>query len=50
MKLLIAVESVASAELLARSYLSTMKKQGCGVMEIIKSVFTGKRIMPALRC
>ena len=33
-----------------RSYLSTMKKQGRGVMEIIKSVFTGKSIMPALRC
>ena len=33
-----------------RSYLSTMKKQGRGVMEIIKSVFTGKGIMPALRC
>jgi len=33
-----------------RSYVSTMKKQGRGVMETIKSVFEGKAIMPALRC
>ena len=33
-----------------RGYLSTMKKQGRGVMETIKSLFAGKVIMPALRC
>ena len=33
-----------------RSYISTMKKQGHGVMETIKSVFAGKVLMPALRC
>jgi transposase len=33
-----------------RSYVWTMKKQGRGVMETIKSVFEGKAIMPALRC
>lgn len=33
-----------------RSYVSTMKKQGRGVMEVIKSVFAGATIMPALRC
>jgi transposase len=33
-----------------RSYVSTMKKQGRGVMETIRSIFTGKVIMPALRC
>ncbi len=33
-----------------RSYVATMKKQGRGVMETIKSVFAGQTIMPALRC
>ena len=33
-----------------RGYLSTMKKQGRGVMETIRSLFAGKVIMPALRC
>jgi transposase len=33
-----------------RSYVSTMKKQGHSVMETIKGLFTGKLIMPALRC
>jgi transposase len=33
-----------------RSYVSTMKKQGHGIMEVIKSVFAGETIMPALRC
>jgi transposase len=33
-----------------RSYLSTMKKQGRGVMEAIRSLFAGKVLMPALRC
>lgn len=33
-----------------RSYVSTMKKQGRGVMETIRSVFAGEVIMPALRC
>ena len=33
-----------------RSYVSTMKKQGHGVMETIRSVFAGKVFMPALRC
>ena len=33
-----------------RSYVSTMKKQGRGVMETIRSVLAGKVIMPALRC
>jgi transposase len=33
-----------------RSYVSTMKKQGRGVMETIRSVYAGKIIMPALRC
>jgi transposase len=33
-----------------RSYVSTMKKQGHGVMETIKSLFAGKALMPALRC
>ena len=33
-----------------RSYVATMKKQGLGVMETIKSVFAGTTIMPALRC
>ena len=33
-----------------RSYVSTMKKQGRGVMETIRSVFAGKILMPALRC
>ncbi len=33
-----------------RSYISTMKKQGHGVMETIKSLFAGKALMPALRC
>lgn len=33
-----------------RSYVSTMKKQGRGVMEAISSLFAGKVLMPALRC
>lgn len=33
-----------------RSYISTMKKQGEGVMETIKSVFARSSLMPALRC
>ena len=33
-----------------RSYLSTMKKQGHGTMEVIKSVFAGTKMMPTLRC
>jgi transposase len=33
-----------------RSYVSTMKKQGHGIMEAIKSMYTGETIMPALRC
>lgn len=33
-----------------RSYVSTMKKQGQGIMEAIKSVFARETIMPALRC
>ena len=33
-----------------RSYVSTMKKQGHGIMEAIKSVYTGETIMPTLRC
>ena len=33
-----------------RSYVSTMKKQGRGTMEAIRSVFAGTIIMPALRC
>jgi transposase len=33
-----------------RSYVSTMKKQGHGVMEMIRSLFAGKVLMPALRC
>jgi transposase len=33
-----------------RSYISTMKKQGQGIMEAIKSVFCGETIMPTLRC
>jgi transposase len=33
-----------------RNYFSTMRKQGRGVMETIRSVFAGKRIIPALRC
>jgi transposase len=33
-----------------RSYVSTMKKQGHGVMETIRSVFAGPLMMPALRC
>jgi transposase len=33
-----------------RSYISTMKKQGHGIMEAIKSVFAGEAIMPMLRC
>jgi hypothetical protein len=33
-----------------RSYVSTMKKQGRGVMETIRSLFAGKVITPALRC
>jgi len=31
-----------------RSYVSTMKKQGRGVMETIKSVFAGQTIMPLI--
>ena len=33
-----------------RSYVSTMKKQGHGIMEAIKSVFAGETIIPTLRC
>ena len=33
-----------------RSYVGTMKKQGHGIMESIKSVFAGATIMPILRC
>ena len=33
-----------------RSYVSTMKKQGHGIMEAIKSVFAGETIMPTLGC
>lgn len=33
-----------------RSYISTMKKQGRGVMETISSLFAGKVLMPTLRC
>ena len=33
-----------------RSYVSTMKKQGHGVMETIRSLFAGEALMPALRC
>jgi transposase len=33
-----------------RSYVATMKKQGRGVMEAIRSLTAGKIIMPELRC
>ena len=33
-----------------RSYVSTMKKQGHGIMEAVKSVFARDTIMPTLRC
>jgi transposase len=33
-----------------RSYVSTMKKQGRGVMETIRSLCAGRVLMPALRC
>jgi len=33
-----------------RSYVSTMRKQGRGVMETIRSLFIGAPIMPVLRC
>jgi hypothetical protein len=33
-----------------RSYVSTMKKQGRGVMEAISSLFAGNVLMPPLRC
>ena len=33
-----------------RGYLSTMKKQGRGVMETIRSLCADKVLMPALRC
>lgn len=33
-----------------RSYVSTMKKEGHGIMEAIKSVYAGETILPALRC
>jgi transposase len=33
-----------------RSYVSTMKKQGQGVMETIRSVYAGTTILPVLRC
>lgn len=33
-----------------RSYVSTMKKQGRGVMETIRSVYAGTILMPALGC
>ena len=32
-----------------RSYVSTLKKQGQGVMKTIRSVYAGKILMPALR-
>jgi hypothetical protein len=33
-----------------RSYVSTMRKQGCSVMDVIRSLTAGKVLMPALRC
>ena len=33
-----------------RSYVSTMKKQGRGVMETIRSLAAGKVLVPTLRC
>jgi transposase len=33
-----------------RSYVSTMKKQGRGVLEAIRSLFIGAPILPVLRC
>ncbi len=43
-------EKGASEWCRVRSYVSTMKKQGHGVMETMRSVFAGKSIMPAIRC
>ena len=43
-------ESGAAEFCRLRSYVSTMKKQGRGVMETIKSLMAGKALMPALRC
>ncbi|MBA3716353.1 MAG: hypothetical protein H0W76_28510 [Pyrinomonadaceae bacterium] len=31
-----------------KGYVATMRKQGRGVMETMKSMFAGKRIMPML--
>jgi transposase len=33
-----------------RSYVSTMKKQGHGAMDVIRSLTAGKVLMPELRC
>jgi hypothetical protein len=33
-----------------RGYLSTMKKQGRGVMETIRNLLAGKVLKPALCC
>ena len=33
-----------------RSYVATMKKQGQGVMDTIRSVYAGTTILPALCC
>ena len=33
-----------------RSYVSTMKKQGRGVLDVIRSLMAGKVLMPTLRC
>src|SRR5205807_6746312 len=33
-----------------RSYVSTMKKQGHSVMDVIRNLMAGKVLMPALRC
>jgi transposase len=43
-------ESGAEEFCRVRSYVSTMKKQGHGIMEVIKSIFAGTKIMPTLRC
>jgi hypothetical protein len=33
-----------------RSYVSTMKKQGHRVVDVIRSLMAGKVLMPELRC
>jgi hypothetical protein len=33
-----------------RGYVSTMRKQGRGVMDVIRSLTAGKIILPELRC